>query len=287
MADHEMTSSIDLGHQTVFHGRKQQTGLKVTQQYGPNNTKQAQVNMNGIWIAHHSGSQPINLEEQSGQYASGKSPINRGFTFNRYGSYTQNEDSTSNTIPGTQAGIYLRNNSKSDSGTSKGEVAGYGIYVSGSQWKSYFDGSVGIGQQGSTVASKTPAYTLDVTGIIRATSNIIAYSDVRDKENIETISGSIDIVKGLRGVRFDWKQEYKDRNNGNILSRSGETDRRQVGVIAQEVEKVLPELVTEDKATGRKNVSYANMVAVLIEANKEQQKLIEDLQERVKQLESK
>jgi hypothetical protein len=287
MADHEMTSSVDLGYQTVFHGRKTQQGLKITQQYGPNNTKQAQTNMLGVNILHFSGSQAIDLSETGTSYGSGKSPINRGYSYTRYGQFTFDVDSTTNTVPGTVAAFYANNSSTSDSGTSKGEVGGYGVYISGSQWKSYFDGSVGIGQQGSTVASKTPAYTLDVTGIIRATSNIIAYSDVRDKENIETISGSIDIVKGLRGVRFDWKQEYKDRNSGNMLSRSGETDRRQVGVIAQEVEKVLPELVTEDKETGRKNVSYANMVAVLIEANKEQQKLIEDLQERVKQLESK
>ena len=63
-------------------------------------------------------------------------------------------------------------------------------------------------------------------------------------------------------------------------------DRVQVGLIAQEVEEVLPELVSTDEE-GFKNVNYQNMVAVLIEANKEQQKLIEDLQERVKRLESK
>ena len=66
----------------------------------------------------------------------------------------------------------------------------------------------------------------------------------------------------------------------------GNIKRRQIGMIAQEVEAVLPELVTED-AEGFKNVNYQNLVAVLVEANKEQQKLIEDLQERVKRLESK
>jgi hypothetical protein len=63
-------------------------------------------------------------------------------------------------------------------------------------------------------------------------------------------------------------------------------EEKQIGMIAQEVEKVLPELVSEDP-DGFLSVNYANLVSVLVEANKEQQKLIEDLQERVKKLETK
>ena len=128
---------------------------------------------------------------------------------------------------------------------------------------------------------------LDVSGEIKASGNITAYSDVRHKTNIKTITNAIEIVNDLRGVRFNWNDEYKENHNeNNEFSTSGRIDRVQVGLIAQEVEEVLPELVSTDEE-GFKNVNYQNMVAVLIEANKEQQKLIEDLQERVKQLESK
>ena len=58
-----------------------------------------------------------------------------------------------------------------------------------------------------------------------------------------------------------------------------------MGLIAQEVQAVLPELVSED-GEGYLSVNYANLVAVLVEANKEQQKLIEDLQKRVEKLEA-
>jgi hypothetical protein len=136
------------------------------------------------------------------------------------------------------------------------------------------------------IMTTTPAYTLDVTGTIRATQNVIAYSDVRDKENIDTISGSLGIVNDIRGVRFDWNDEYKDkhgRQSGPSGSFAGRLEGRQIGVIAQEVEPVLPELVFEDD-DGRKNVSYANLTAVLVEAVKEQQEQIEELKQEVKEI---
>jgi hypothetical protein len=85
-------------------------------------------------------------------------------------------------------------------------------------------------------------------------------SDVSLKQNIETITSPLAIVAQLRGVSFDWK----------------ENNRAAIGLIAQEVEKVLPELVTE-REDGIKTVAYSNLVAVLIEAVKE-------LKEEIKQL---
>jgi hypothetical protein len=82
----------------------------------------------------------------------------------------------------------------------------------------------------------------------------------------------------LRGVSFDWKRdEFADRNF---------TDQHQIGLIAQEVEKVFPELVTKD-GQGYKAVEYQNLVPVLIEAIKQQQAKIEDLEARLQQLEKK
>ena len=92
-------------------------------------------------------------------------------------------------------------------------------------------------------------YSISATGVISG-SDVIATSDRRLKSDISTISNALDTVRGLRGVYF---------------TRIGES-RRNIGVIAQEVEAVLPEVVHGDEM---KSVSYGNMVGLLIEAVKE------------------
>ena len=128
------------------------------------------------------------------------------------------------------------------------------------------------------ILDSTPSYTLDVTGTIRATSNVIAYSDIRQKENIVTIKSGVSLVEQLRGVRFDWKEGFKQKTNTD-------KDKRQIGMIAQEVEEVLPEVVFTDKK-GYKSISYPNVTAVLVEAIKEQQQDINKLKEQVKELQN-
>ena len=96
----------------------------------------------------------------------------------------------------------------------------------------------------------TVAMTGSYTGNFSATGNITASSDARLKENIVTIDNALEKVTQMRGVYFD-----KD-------------DAHHVGVIAQEVEKVLPEVVIDDE-DGYKSVAYGNIVGVLIEAIKE------------------
>ena len=281
-----MTSSISVGHQASFHGRKKQYGMKIGQTYGRTNERMPQSWMMGVEVYHHSGQEgaiaidtrDASSYNDSGPYdGSDKKYVSQGFIYFRTGSYMNNSDD--NTTAGNEAGFYAENASKSTSGTDYGEKSGYGIFIKGSSWKSYFDNKVGIGVTAPTVA-------LDVSGEIKASGNITAFSDVRHKTNINTITNAIEIVNDLRGVRFKWNDEYKENHNEhNEFSTSGRIDNVQIGLIAQEVEEVLPELVSTDD-DGFKNVNYQNMVAVLIEANKEQQKLIEDLQERVKKLES-
>jgi len=103
---------------------------------------------------------------------------------------------------------------------------------------------------------------VNVTGTIVASSNITAYSDERLKSNVETIPNALEKVNALRGVSFD-----KDGERG-------------LGVIAQEVEKVLPEVVLDGEEY--KSVAYGNMVGVLIEAIKELTKEVEDLKKQIK-----
>ena len=106
----------------------------------------------------------------------------------------------------------------------------------------------------------TPSYHLDVNGTIRATGEVIADSDIRLKSNINTITNAVDTVKSLRGTSY-----IKD-------------DKPNIGLIAQEVEEVMPFMVsTASDEMGTKSVNYQNMVALLIEAMKEQQEQIDEL----------
>ena len=93
-------------------------------------------------------------------------------------------------------------------------------------------------------------------------------SDARYKTHIAPVDNALDTILSLRGVTFEWnREEWKDR---------GFAAGRQMGFIAQEVEKVLPELVSTDEK-GYKSVAYVNVVPVLVEAVKTQQKQLEDL----------
>ena len=120
---------------------------------------------------------------------------------------------------------------------------------------------------------------IESDGDLHGIADIIAYSstpsDERLKDNVVTIGNSLDLVSQLRGVRFDW----------NIGSKKGKHD---IGVIAQEVEQVIPEIVSEKKLpllTGNdetiyKVVDYEKLTAVLIESIKELKQEIDDIKQK-------
>ena len=97
--------------------------------------------------------------------------------------------------------------------------------------------------------------------------DVIAYatSDEDLKDNINLIPNSIEKIKALRGVTFEWNEKSNK-----------EIGKKEIGVIAQDVEKVLPEIV-KTRDNGYKAVDYQKLTAVLIEAVKEQQKQIDEL----------
>jgi len=111
--------------------------------------------------------------------------------------------------------------------------------------------------------SSTKLYFNPSTGVLNATT-FTSLSDRNKKTNIRPIENSVALVQRLQGVRFDWIENNKPS----------------LGLIAQEVEEVIPELV-ETGADGTKTLSYGNIIGVLIEAIKEQQIRIEELENKL------
>ena len=117
---------------------------------------------------------------------------------------------------------------------------------------------------------------LHVEGDVIAASTTI--SDKRLKDNIIPINGALDKIKSLRGVSYTWNAGHKK-------------GRQDIGLIAQEVEEVLPDIVTEKKLpimkgtdadTKYKTIDYEKIIAVLVEAVKDQQKQIDNLKKQIK-----
>ena len=101
----------------------------------------------------------------------------------------------------------------------------------------------------------------NLSGAFTATGNITAFSDARLKENVETIEGALDKVSQMRGVMYD-----KDGERGT-------------GVIAQEMQQVMPEVVMDSGRGDYLSVAYGNIVGVLIESIKELKAEIEALKD--------
>lgn len=108
-------------------------------------------------------------------------------------------------------------------------------------------------------------FEVRTNGDVYVGGNLAHSSDVRYKKNIQTLSYALDKVTRMRGVEFDWR-------NGEFQNKTFSKD-HQIGFIAQELEEVVPELVKTD-SDGYKAVSYSNVSALLVEAIKDQQKII-------------
>jgi trimeric autotransporter adhesin len=123
-------------------------------------------------------------------------------------------------------------------------------------------GSVGIG-------TATPFYKLDVNGVIRCTS-LIQSSDARYKTNIQSLFSVSEKLNHINAYTYNWKD-------------AGQNNDLQIGLLAQEVQKVYPELVKADEQ-GMLAVNYSGLIPVLLQAVKEQQIEINLLKERVKSI---
>jgi len=138
----------------------------------------------------------------------------------------------------------------------------------------------------SGTSGDTPDYLsrarimVDTSGNFHADADVVAYSstigsDIKLKKNVEDIGYGLDDVLKMRAVEFDWKEK-----------RQGKHD---IGVIAQELEKIIPEVVNEVKTIGEgaengdthKVVDYAKLTSVLIKAIQEQQVQIDELKTQI------
>jgi len=155
--------------------------------------------------------------------------------------------------------------------------AGNGGHYSQNYGRWIYYHSLGNNCMGIASSATSSAYRLYVSGAIYATSNIVAYSDGRKKENIETIDGALDKILQMRGVSYNriYEEHIKDSWTGE----------KEIGLIAQEVIDILPEVVTYAEDVDEYGINYGNIAGLLIEGIKDQQKLINSQQEKIDKLE--
>jgi hypothetical protein len=200
-------------------------------------------------------------------------PSTMGHTSNEIDFSTGASSALFSTYHGTDIGPYAQTQLNkwglSSAGTMYLEPAGGSILWLTDSWDA--TGSVKVVANKFTIGptSSSDKITLTKGGDITATGSISAgsflysSSDERLKTNIQSLQNSLEKVNQLNGVSFNWKANGQES----------------VGLIAQDVEKIFPQIVGTDKE-GMKSVDYTKLVAVLIEAMKEQQKQIDELKSK-------
>jgi trimeric autotransporter adhesin len=201
---------------------------------------------------------PLNLRCDGSFFIGGSANLTAGTA--NYGRSFQ----IGGSAPGGYYGLLLNDGGILATFMSNGSSAG--VYFNSGRWSWFDTGTFTINQGVSA-----PSYSIS--------------SDARLKTNVVTIANALDTVTKLRGVTFKWNDKA-----GSQKGKDG------MGLIAQEVEQVLPELIgefqvaeegTPDLKETYKNVQYGNLVAVLIEAVKELKAANDDLYSRVQALEAR
>ncbi len=119
--------------------------------------------------------------------------------------------------------------------------------------------------------NNTVVGTITPSGALTMSSDITAYSDIRVKTNISTIDHALDKVLKIRGVYYNRTDLQYDKS-------------KKIGFIAQEIEEVIPEVVTYDEQIDKYSVTYGNVNALLVEAVKELNQKVEDQQKIINDL---
>jgi len=189
-----------------------------------------------------------------------------------------NKEGSNNTIIGYEAGYGSVTHSKSGN-VFLGYNAGYNdttdnkLYIENSSssspliWGDFANDRIVInGNSGDNTNNRT----FFSNGSAGGTTAWFNDSDIQLKKNIHTISSSLDKVLHLRGVNYEWKET------------ENHVEGLQMGFIAQEVMEIIPEVV--DNSGDHYSMQYAPITALLVEAVKEQQKMIEELKKEIEEL---
>ncbi len=213
-------------------------------------------------------------------YSGGNATLNGNITGNA--ATSSNTSSISNAVGGTYTWTGI-NYFQSNLGTTSGSLSNPPLQAyansTNSAFMSFHRGgsfAVNFGLDSDNVlriggwSASANRWQLDMSGNMTVAGTVTANSDIKLKKNIVTIENALDKVLNLRGVEFD----------------RIDTEEHQMGVVAQEIEEIIPFLVREDN-TGTKSVAYSNMIGLLIEAIKEQNITINNLKVELQTLKSK
>jgi hypothetical protein len=255
-----------IGYQSGLSNSSGIHNIFIGYQCGMNNT----TGFTNVFIGDWAGKENVN--GQNNVYIGPSSGLNTGTKFRNtfIGGYTgSNSGGSDNVFIGYKAG-------QSEAGSNK-------LYISNNTANLIY-GDFSAHRVG--IYTISPSVALDVNGngrfrsissgaylgVVNRTADgtlTTSTSDIRLKENIKPLQNSLEKVKNLQGVSFNWKND--------------ELKSPKIGLIAQDVEKILPELVFTNPTDGYKGINYAEINAVLIEAIKEQQKQIDDLKKLIQQ----
>lgn len=253
-----------IGYQSGLNNSSGIHNIFIGYQCGLNNT----TGFTNVFIGDYAGKG--NDNGQNNIYIGPSSGLNTGSKFRNtfIGGYTgSNSGGSDNVFIGYKAGqneagsdkLYISNNTAT---LIYGDFAAHrvGIYTI------YPSVALDVNGNGRFRAITSGVYL----GAVNRTADgtlTTSTSDIRLKENIKPLQNSLDKVKNLQGVSFNWKND--------------ELKSAKIGLIAQDVEKILPELVFTNPTDGYKGINYAEMSAVLIEAIKEQQIQIDELKKLI------
>ena len=177
-----------------------------------------------------------------------------------------NSGSTLFEIKGQQGTLFNVTDEMSGSIFTANTIAGIPVI------EAFSDQSVKLGPFGNR-------FTIDVSGNVSASADIVAdgdvvaynSSDMRLKNNLKVIEGALEKIDGIAGYEFDWN----DNSPGWARQRGHD-----VGVVAQEIEKIHPEIV-EERKNGYLGVDYKRLVPLLIQSIKELKQEVEELKKKV------
>ena len=148
-----------------------------------------------------------------------------------------------------------------------------GWYLQGlGRWVFYHNRARNCTGVGSS--STVSGYRMRVNGSLYCNGNVVAYSDRRNKENIITIDNALDKVLQLRGV-------YYNRKESKIDDRDDLYKGRQLGMIAQEVQEIVPEVVSYAEEIDQYGLDYPKMVGLLVEGIKDQHSIVKTQEETI------